>query len=273
MAATKKTAEKSGARKAVCIGINDYPGTNADLAGCVNDAKDWAKTLKGRGYAVETIFDREATREAMLKVMRYTLTNANAGDRVVFTYSGHGTWVPDENGDEKDYRDEALCPHDIRTAGPILDDELFDVFTDRERGVKVVLISDSCHSGTLARFAAAEGDGVGTVRFLAPEHFLSGKALRRAERAERAPVRGVARYSALVVAGCQDVEYSYDAQFSGRPNGAFTYFACRALDGLPEKATYADWIRSIRGKLPSAAYPQTPRLDATRAQRRWLALS
>ena len=29
------------ANRALCVGINNYPGTNMDLAGCVNDANDW----------------------------------------------------------------------------------------------------------------------------------------------------------------------------------------------------------------------------------------
>ncbi|MGE5839594.1 MAG: caspase family protein, partial [Deltaproteobacteria bacterium] len=38
------------AKRALCIGINDYPGTGSDLAGCVNDANDWAVLLKKRGF-------------------------------------------------------------------------------------------------------------------------------------------------------------------------------------------------------------------------------
>ena len=37
-------------KRALCIGINDYPGTGSDLSGCVNDAKDWAGMLTGRGF-------------------------------------------------------------------------------------------------------------------------------------------------------------------------------------------------------------------------------
>jgi hypothetical protein len=33
------------AKTALCIGINDYPGTANDLSGCINDAQDWANTL------------------------------------------------------------------------------------------------------------------------------------------------------------------------------------------------------------------------------------
>ena len=39
-------------KRALCIGINDYPGTGSDLAGCVNDANDWAEALAGRGFEV-----------------------------------------------------------------------------------------------------------------------------------------------------------------------------------------------------------------------------
>lgn len=31
--------------KALCVGINDYPGSGNDLKGCVNDAKAWAELL------------------------------------------------------------------------------------------------------------------------------------------------------------------------------------------------------------------------------------
>ena len=48
-------------RLALCIGINDYPGTGSDLAGCVNDAGDWAKTLGGHGFEVSTLTDKKAT--------------------------------------------------------------------------------------------------------------------------------------------------------------------------------------------------------------------
>ena len=39
-------------KRALCIGINDYPGTGSDLAGCVNDANDWGDALQGRGFEV-----------------------------------------------------------------------------------------------------------------------------------------------------------------------------------------------------------------------------
>lgn len=52
-------------KTALCIGINNYPGTGSDLAGCVNDAKDWGSALEDRGYSVTSMLDGDATRKAM----------------------------------------------------------------------------------------------------------------------------------------------------------------------------------------------------------------
>jgi len=51
--------------RALCIGINDYPGTDSDLSGCVNDANDWAAVLKKRGFTVTMLLDRKATGAAI----------------------------------------------------------------------------------------------------------------------------------------------------------------------------------------------------------------
>jgi uncharacterized caspase-like protein len=75
---------------------------------------------------------------------------------VVITFSGHGTYVPDTNGDEIDGLDEALCPYDLQTGGAaLIDDEINTLFSARQGGVRLLLISDSCHSGTVTREAAA----------------------------------------------------------------------------------------------------------------------
>ena len=256
------------AKHALCIGINNYPGTQNDLNGCLNDADDWAKELAGRGFEVSKLIDSKATKAAMVEGMQAVITNAAYGDAVVITYSGHGTWEADEDGDEPDRRDEALCPYDL-TSGPLLDDQLYELFSERGRGVRLIFISDSCHSGTVAKFFR-EPDASRRVRFLAPEEYPQNKdRLRRLRLIERAPARGRSRGGALLLAGCQDTEYSYDASFGGRPNGAFTRVALDALKTLPPGASYSTWFKAIRAKLPSTSYPQTPNLIATSAQKKW----
>ena len=138
-------------KKALCIGINDYPGTANDLSGCVNDANDWSIELAKHGFAVTKMLDGQATRAAMTTAIGALISAARAGDTLLITYSGHGTWVPDSSGDEPDGRDEALCPYDIGTAGPLLDDEIRTLFRSIGAGVRILLISDSCHSGSVTR--------------------------------------------------------------------------------------------------------------------------
>ena len=98
------------AKRALCVGINDYPGTNSDLSGCVNDANDWAAALKTRKYDTVVLLDKKATRKGIVTALNELIQGAQAGDSLVFTFSGHGSWLPDDNGDEPDGRDEMLCP-------------------------------------------------------------------------------------------------------------------------------------------------------------------
>ena len=141
------------AKYALCIGINDYPGTGSDLSGCVNDANDWAAVLTKRGFTTTKMFDKKASGKNMRAAIDAVIGRAGASDLVVIQYSGHGSYVPDDNGDEPDGKDECLCPYDINANGPITDDELFDMYSAKKTGVKLLVISDSCHSGSNARFA------------------------------------------------------------------------------------------------------------------------
>lgn len=141
------------AKFALCIGINDYPGTGSDLAGCVNDVRDWSALLQKKGFAVLQIIDKQATGKNIRSAIESPIGGAKSGDTVIIQYSGHGSYVPDENGDEPDGTDECICPYDINSKGPITDDELFELYSSKKTGVKLLVISDSCHSGTVAKFA------------------------------------------------------------------------------------------------------------------------
>jgi hypothetical protein len=66
------------AKYALCIGINDYPGTGSDLAGCVNDANDWATLLKNRGFLVDKLLDKQAKGDAIREAIEGTVGKAGA---------------------------------------------------------------------------------------------------------------------------------------------------------------------------------------------------
>jgi hypothetical protein len=269
------------AKHALCIGINDYPGTDSDLRGCINDANDWAAMLAARGFEVEKLLDRQATGKGIRAAITSAVTKAKSGDIVFIQYSGHGSYVPDVDGDEPDGTDECICPYDVKTKGPITDDELFDLYNGRTSGVRLVIASDSCHSGSVARFApittpptiAGRNAPQRKVKFLPPSTFLpqdeaSTLGLRRAIRTTSPP----GRYAGLLMAGCQDVEVSWDASFQGRPNGAFSFVALQALKDVSDSATYRDWFKAIRKVLPSQQYNQTPNLYGSSNMKSWRVL-
>src|SRR6266581_2015789 len=94
------------AKKALLAGINDYPGRQNDLQGCVNDITNVCDVLvKYFGFAsadVTLLQDKHATKAAILDGLKALVARSSAGDLLVFHYSGHGSQVRDADGDELD---------------------------------------------------------------------------------------------------------------------------------------------------------------------------
>jgi hypothetical protein len=275
-------------KRGLCIGCN-YVGTSAALAGAVNDAFDWNAALGERDFEVSMLVDGDCTRAAMLNEMATLVQETGPDDLAVITWSGHGSWQVDRDGDEPDRRDEVICPVDYSRAGMISDDDLYRVFTSGHRWARVVFISDSCHSGSVNRLAGPltwqlreiTEDPVTTehvlpdyrrAKFLPPAAWIDNEDdLAAATIAQHAPARGRPRASALLMAGCKDSQTAMDAWFDSRANGAFTYAALKALRELPEQSTYRQWMRQINTYLPSVDFPdQAPQLEGSSGQRRWL---
>lgn len=255
------------------IGINDYPGTGSDLTGCVNDAIDWRNAMSKFAKSGSLLTDRTATKKNIIAAVKNLLRQLKSGDWAVITYSGHGTWVPDNDGDELDGRDECFVPYDWDNL--IRDDEVHTLLQDRPAGTFVFLVSDSCNSGSVFRFASGlKGtDAPPRLRFLPPDVVLGGnKKLRKdagSEREKAARIAKRVRASTPIIspgvvhfAGCRDVEFSYDASFNNRPNGAFTYAALDALRSATKRTTFNSWMTAIKRVLPSRSYPQTPLINA-----------
>jgi len=231
---------------ALCVGINNYPGTSNDLQGCVNDAKDWSALLTGFGFETSLMLDSQATRQNIKVRLNELVASAGEGDVIVFTYSGHGTQVIDISSDDGDTYDEAIYVYD----GTILDDDLRVIIGKINPKTTLVVVSDSCFSGTVTRvipentrprFMPAKnvsGDRLVRQRFLLPE----------------------ANMPEILLSGCTDSEYSYDAEIDGRYNGAMTAMALKVIKQDP-KTSYKDFYAGLRLLLPSNEYPQTPQLE------------
>lgn len=248
-------------RSAMCVGINDYQGVASDLQGCVNDARDWARLfLETFHYdRVETIVNGEATRSNLLTALKRLVRTAAPDDVVAVTFSGHGTWEPDKAPlDEADGRDEAWCAVD----GNLLDDTLRRALRQLRRGVRLAIVSDSCHSGTVTRSprngpspaVQRWADRNATVRFKPPRP-PGADAWRLPKR--RSVFVPEASLPEVLLTGCAADEYAYDARIGGRYNGAFSWYAIELLQRNPQQS-YRELLAEVRRRLPSDAYPQTP---------------
>lgn len=137
---------------ALAIGLNSvdpnhYSGWAGELSGCESDATDMEAIASSRGFETEMLLTKKATRKNLRKKLECLADRMKAGDLLVVSYSGHGGQVPDINGDEDDDLDETWCLYD----GEFLDDELFELWVKFRPGVRILLFSDSCHSGTVLR--------------------------------------------------------------------------------------------------------------------------
>jgi hypothetical protein len=262
------------AKKALCVGINDYPGDGSDLNGCVNDAKAWAQLLIDQyGFAkngVTVLTDAQATKANIMAGIKKLLAGAKSGDVLVFQNSSHGTYVADEDGDEERF-DEALCPYDCAD-NLIVDDELRGLFGGIGKGVSLTVIADNCHSGTVTRAAVAENlPGMRTpddrrVRFLHPSLIGRRGVANPWSRATRAASARTAKYPEskmkdVLLAGCTPNEYSYDALIDGTYHGAMTFYALQAIKAADYRITYAQLHARLRYLLDANGYPQHPQLE------------
>ncbi|RWW74671.1 hypothetical protein BHE74_00017389 [Ensete ventricosum] len=156
-------------KKAVLVGCN-YPGTKAELRGCINDVKRMRRCLVKRfGFAdddIAVLIDTDnaypqPTGANIRRALTRLVSSAEPGDFLFVHYSGHGTRLPAETGDDDDTGyDECIVPCDMNliTGPPLL---LFSptllFYSSYEYpcqgfvvfGCRITIVSDSCHSGGL----------------------------------------------------------------------------------------------------------------------------
>ncbi len=137
---------KLGAYKALIIGINDYKDPNIpDLETSVNDANAMANLLRERyGFEVKLLLDHKATREAIYRALRSLASSTEAGDSVLIYYAGHGDL-------DRLTNDGWWIPADAKGGDPVtyLNNFLVQTYMRSMKARHVLLISDSCYSGTL----------------------------------------------------------------------------------------------------------------------------
>ncbi|CAG8566839.1 1211_t:CDS:2, partial [Acaulospora colombiana] len=243
----------TGKKKALLIGIN-YVGSEYQLKGCFNDVNRIKKLLINhydfKESDIVTLMDdnpadsgKIPTRENIIRHIKKLLEDPQKHD------SGHGSQLADEDGDEEDGFDETILPLDWKVKGQIIDDELHSLLVDPlPPGVRLTVVFDSCHSGTVldlpfvystrgkikrtpiilkdvqglinAGLKYIHGDFEGikdSMRSLVTET-VSGLKIRRKNIETKSSPADVIMFS-----GCKDEQTSADANESGFATGAMSY--------------------------------------------------
>lgn len=252
------------------IGLNavdprHYEGWSGPLTACEADARDMEALAKEKGFEAHVLLTKDATREKVQKAIESAAKKLEKGDIFFLSYSGHGGQIPDLDDEEEDALDETWCFYDSQW----IDDENYKMWSSFKAGVRIVVLSDSCHSGTVVKTAyhatrsnhpanlvpVLEGEGVARYRAMPVD------AIRRTYDKHRKHYDAIAKAAktkhtigatVLLISGCQDNQLSSDGMF----NGLFTGTLLRVWRHGTYKGTYRRFARAIIRKMPPDQAPK-----------------
>jgi caspase domain-containing protein len=266
--ATGIHAQQPGHRRALLIGINDYSASRlgpppapgavpdrdwANLSGAVNDVgaiEEMLVLLYGFDRRdIVTLTDQKATRDAILQSLQQHLVDpASKDDVLLLYYGGHGSQVRNSLSDERDNLDESLVPADSRLgARDIRDKELRRYFNQiLDRGARLTVILDNCHSGSGAR-------GLGTGA-----HPRGIKADLR-DVADRVNTPKPENRGALVLAAAQDYDTAWETRDADHKfHGAFSWALIRSMRDASAGEAAVDTFLRAQARLRAEAPFQEP---------------
>jgi hypothetical protein len=200
------------------------------------------------------LIDADATIGAVKDKLDSYASELSDGDFLFLTYSGHGGQVPDQNGDEIDGYDETWCLYDTE----LVDDSLYGALCTFKAGVRIFIMSDSCHSETVARrlpgldrigareaLRAFVDDEPGPKSKRAPLEYTTAEYEKNADAYADQQTWWVPRQmptdspaKVVLISGCKDEQTSMD----GNGNGAFTeaFLKVWKQHGFDYQKTYKD---------------------------------
>lgn len=231
------------------IGWNGRLGRSGEC--CEKDAMDMAAIAGKQGFETKLLLTEKATADEVQKEIRSAANNLVAGDIFLLTYAGHGSQVEDLTDDEIDNEDETWCLYDRM----FLDDEQRALYTEFGEGVRILVLCDSCHSGTATRSGGLAGHmkrntfGQPMARAMPRETAKSVYYARQAEydqiqRSLQNPPPEL-RASRILLSACQDSEEAMgDAE-----NGKFTRALKKVWNDGEFKGNYQQFAEEIKLEL------------------------
>ncbi len=262
--------------KALLVGINKYPNPRNELRGCVNDILDMEHFISANNKMypnenIKKLIDRQATKKEMVTQIKWLLEGAEAGDSLLFHYSGHGAQVPTHyNNIEKDGLDEIICPYDYdgSAATTLRDKEFAQLFAGIPKGVHFVWISDSCHAEDLSR-DVDKGQATIYRQFKGVMPINEGitsinyDKLMEEEGGSFAPMAmpNTKPLNGALLSACASHELSADAYINNRYNGAFTHYLIKNLLEYSDSKTMQAIIKLVNMDLDKNGYDQNPEIE------------
>jgi len=255
------------------IGLNrvdptHYVGWKGELVACEHDARDMETIAKAQGFATQSLLTKAATSTALLDAIEKAAKGFVEDDFFLLTYSGHGGQINDVNKSEPDGLDETWVLYDRE----LVDDELYAMWSRFRPGVRVFVLSDSCHSGTgtkamflnpapflphlETRVRASTGPNL-RPKFLPPD--VQSKIYK--ERAtlydairQKTPRREEVNVecSVILISACQDNQVAMD----GTKNGLFTETLLKVWDKGRFTGGYHHFRSEIAGFMPPTQSPK-----------------
>lgn len=257
------------------VDTNHYGGWSGRLQACENDALAMEGIARKSGFSTNFLLTKDATSSSLLKYMSLAAKSLESGDIFLLTYSGHGGQIDDVTQDEEDKKDETWVLYDRM----FLDDELYAMFGRFNAGVRIVMISDSCHSGTIAKAAFYESvaKGSGFNDFYQGEQLIREKVIPH-EVQQKTYLASQQMYngfqwtsfkgdksqigaSVIQIGACQDNQVASD----GSQYGFFTKNLLEAWDDGNFRGGYSDLVRKLGLKMPASQSPNYYRVGVINA--------
>ena len=241
-------------RIALLIGIN-YKGTESELSGCINDVENTREVLKSTyNYEDKNIVcltdntnKKPTANNIISELIKLSERSYTENVKQIWiSYSGHGTYVIDNNNDEDDKKDECLVPLDYHESGMISDDVLNHVLGLINPNVNVVVIIDACHSETMLDL---------------PFRYISGK--KNVIENKNCKVR----CNCVMISGCRDTQTSSDAyniNNSKKYSGAMTTSLLTSLKKFNYTITCWRLLKEMRLFLKKRKFRQIPQITCTK---------
>lgn len=260
-------------RRSIHFGLNAvnpgaYAGWSGKLQGCENDARAMRDLFFARGFDARPVLGPAVTRSQVTQAIGEAAQVLVAGDTLAVTFAGHGSQVPNltQDDDEQDKYDETWCLFD----GQMLDDELRMLWSRFAVGVRLLLISDSCHSETIHKVmlrlnvmpdrnqlaaAVCGPKAAGLPRSLDPggalKTYLANRPFYDGIRTALPYPRPELKCCLVLMSACLDTQQAYEAG----QNGRFTSALARAWRQGAFVGTYEEWLTATKAEV--GAY-QTP---------------